>query len=100
MVVGVSAEGLDERWLGRILDRSSVEDLIALGKKFGFDPAFEGGEGETFVLDCSLFSKEIVVLDSSTHGKHGYYYLNIQEALLSEKPLAKINLTHLHLLER
>lgn len=90
MVVGVSAAGLGEEWLGRILDREALEELNALSRKFKFNPAFEGGEGETFVLNCPLFLKEIVVRNASKHKISSYYYLKIERAELLEKPLKKL----------
>jgi len=75
MVVGVSAAGLDESWLGRILDSSALDELEYLSKKYGFNVAFEGGEAETFVLDCPIFKKRIEIKDAKKHwdGVRGYY---------------------------
>ncbi len=61
MVVSVSALGLDRRWLGRVLDNAAIDELMALSRKFRFHPGLEGGEGETFVLDCPLFRASVVV---------------------------------------
>jgi len=75
MIVGVSAAGLDERWLGRILNSSALNELETLSKKHGFSIAFEGGEAETFVLDCPTFKKKIEVKDAKKHwdGVRGYF---------------------------
>ncbi|MGH9933806.1 MAG: diphthine--ammonia ligase [Nitrososphaerales archaeon] len=75
MIVGVSAGGLDESWLGRILDSSALNDLETMSKKHGFSIAFEGGEAETFVLDCPVFKKRIEVKDAKKHwdGVRGYF---------------------------
>jgi len=35
-----------------------------LSQKFGFNLSFEGGEAETFVTDCPLFSYPIKILKS------------------------------------
>ncbi len=67
MIVGVSASGLDERWLGRILDSSALKELESLSKKHGFSIAFEGGEAETFVLDCPIFKKRVEIRDGKKH---------------------------------
>ena len=48
-IVDVAARGLDESWIGRILDEESVEDLIELSEEYGFHAAGEGGEFETRV---------------------------------------------------
>ena len=75
MIVGVSAAGLDERWLGRILDSSALNELESLSKKHGFSIAFEGGEAETFVLDCPIFKKRIEIRNAKKHwdGVRGYF---------------------------
>jgi ABC transporter with metal-binding/Fe-S-binding domain ATP-binding protein len=54
-VVGVFAEGLDERWLGRILDDEAAERLEALHSSLGVSPTGEGGEYESLVLDGPNF---------------------------------------------
>lgn len=75
MIVGVSAAGLNELYLGRVLDLSMLRELESLSKKYGFSIAFEGGEAETFVLDCPIFKKRIEVKDAKKHwdGVRGYY---------------------------
>ncbi|MEM3004240.1 MAG: diphthine--ammonia ligase, partial [Candidatus Bathyarchaeia archaeon] len=63
MVVAVAALGLDQRWLGRTLDRDAVEELGRLHVRYGLNPSGEGGEYETFVVDSELFRRRIVVSD-------------------------------------
>ena len=83
MIVGVSAGGLDEGWLGRILDHSALKELESLSRKYGFSIAFEGGEAETFVLDCPIFKKKIKVKDARKHwdGVRGYYEMLSAETI-------------------
>jgi len=57
IITGVSADGLDESFLGRKIDNKLIEDL----KKLNIHLGGEGGEYETFVLDCPLFKKKIIV---------------------------------------
>lgn len=85
MVVGVYAEGLGEDWLGRILDEDMLAELKDLNRRLDIHIAFEGGEAETFVLDCPLFKRRIEVLDVQRHwhGDHGF--LEIKDAKLVEK---------------
>jgi uncharacterized protein (TIGR00290 family) len=61
IVTSVSAEGLGEEWLGRRLDERAVEELLSLSKKFGFNPAGEGGEYETLVLNAPFFRHRLEV---------------------------------------
>lgn len=85
MVVSVSALGLDQGWLGRILDGKAVDELVALGRKFRFHVGLEGGEGETFVLDCPLFRERVEVSESSIHWRGDSGYLQISKAHLMKK---------------
>jgi diphthine-ammonia ligase len=85
MVVSVSALGLDQSWLGRILNDEAVDELVALGRKYRFHVGLEGGEGETFVLDCPLFRQRVEVLESNTHWRGDSGYLQISKARLVKK---------------
>jgi diphthine-ammonia ligase len=88
-VVSVSALGLDESWLGRTLDEKAIEELVALGAKYRFHIGLEGGEGETFVLDCPLFSKRIEIVSSEKHWRGDSGFLEIKEA----RAVPKLNRT-------
>ncbi|MCK4729691.1 MAG: diphthine--ammonia ligase [Candidatus Aenigmarchaeota archaeon] len=64
IITGIAAEGFTEKWLGREIDEKCVEDLIELNKKYKTSIVGEGGEYETFVLDCPIFSKRIKIVES------------------------------------
>ncbi len=85
MVVGVSAMGLDQEWLGRVIDREALARLVKLSRKYGFNLTFEGGEAETLVLDCPLYSKRLVVRKAQARwdGQRGIF--EILEAELVHK---------------
>jgi len=57
----VSSDGLDDTWLGKPISKSDIDTLMHLSDKFGFNLNFEGGEAETFVIDCPLFSNSIKI---------------------------------------
>lgn len=61
MIVGVFAYPLDESWLGKIIDEKFIIDVKELNKKYKIHVAGEGGEFESFVLNCPLFKKELEV---------------------------------------
>lgn len=73
MFVGVSAEGMDESWLGRYLDAKAMNDLLMLRGKRGVDPCGEGGEYETLVLDGPNFERPLEIDDAQRvwDGKRG-----------------------------
>jgi diphthine-ammonia ligase len=85
IMTGVAALGLDESWLGRTLDKDAIDDLARLHAKYGVNPGLEGGEGETFVLDCPLFERRIEVISSKKHWKGDAGYLEILDACLVAK---------------
>ena len=60
----VSSDGLDDSWLGKIISKSDIVTLKGLSEKFGFNLNFEGGEAETFVINCPLFSNSIKINQS------------------------------------
>ena len=61
VLTAVAAEGLDKSWLGRKFTFKDVEKLQQLQQKYGLNVAGEGGETESLVLDCPLFTKKIVL---------------------------------------
>lgn|SRR3989344_3404680 len=67
IIQAVAAPPLDEAWLGRRLDTACLVDLIELNKEHGIHITGEGGEYESLVLDCPLFSKKIIVTESEKH---------------------------------
>lgn len=58
-IVGIFAYPLEQEWLGRIIDTSTITEFAALGDTIGFNPAGEGGEYETFVSDGPCFKSRI-----------------------------------------
>ena len=61
IMITVSSDGLDDSWLGKTIGLSEIASLKKLSDKFGFNLNFEGGEAETFVIDCPLFSNSIKI---------------------------------------
>ena len=54
-IVKVAADGLNDSWLNKVIDKNSLQDLIKLSKKYRFNPAGEGGEYESEIISCPLF---------------------------------------------
>lgn len=64
IISSVSSGGLDDSWLGKIITKNDIFALHNLSQKFGFNLNFEGGEAETFVVDCPLFLNPINIIKS------------------------------------
>lgn len=75
IITSVSSGGLDDSWLGKKIGKEEIKELHHLSKKFGFNLNFEGGEAETFVLNCPLFSHPIEILkeEKSWDGYRGRF---------------------------
>ena len=61
VVSGVFAYPLDEKFLGRKIDEKFVEEMRVLKEKYKINPAGEGGEFESFVLNCPLFKSGLKI---------------------------------------
>ena len=61
IITGVFAYPLDKSWLGRKIDNQFIQEVKELQKKYKIHPAGEGGEFETFVLNCPLFKKPLKI---------------------------------------
>jgi predicted ATP pyrophosphatase (TIGR00289 family) len=85
MICGVAAWGLDESWLGRIIDDETIDELVRLNEKYHVDIAFEGGEAETLAIDGPIFKKRLEILKykKEWHLDSGVYI--IEDATLQEK---------------
>ncbi|MFH1445069.1 MAG: diphthine--ammonia ligase [Nanoarchaeota archaeon] len=76
MIIGVASDGLSKEWLGRVIGEAELRKLRELSQKHRFHLAFEGGEAETFVLDCPLFKRRIEIKEAEIkwEGDSGFYF--------------------------
>jgi uncharacterized protein (TIGR00290 family) len=81
IVVATQANLLDEKWLGRKLDKSFLEDIKKLKN---IDVCGENGEYHTLVVDGPIFRKRIDISKSEKVLRDGYWFLDIQEYGLTE----------------
>ena len=77
IITGVAAYPLDRTWLGRTIDSGFIEQVRDLHDNLGLNPAGEGGEFETFVMDCPLFSSQLVMQSSEITGAHHTYRMEV-----------------------
>jgi asparagine synthase (glutamine-hydrolysing) len=63
IITKIAGYGLNRNYLNKLIDKDILSNLIILENKLGFNVAGEGGEYESFVLDCPLFNKKIKVLE-------------------------------------
>jgi len=89
ILAGCMAMGLDQSWLGRLVDEVALKELETIGRRYGLNLAFEGGEAETFVTDAPIFTKRIQIIEAMPVWARDSGYLNIIRAELAEKGRAK-----------
>lgn len=65
-IAAVACGGLGKEWLGRTVDVKAFEELKALSERHRFHLGFEGGEAETFVTYCPMFSGRIRILSGKS----------------------------------
>jgi len=86
LISGIFAYPLKEELLGKIINKDIINQLEKLQKEFQLNPAGEGGEIETTVLDAPFFKKKIEVTEHETkYDKYAGTY-KIKKAILKQKP--------------
>jgi len=85
VISGVFAFPLDANYLGRRIDKQFIEDMREMHEKHQINPAGEGGEIESTVLDAPYFKKKIIIKESEiSYDNHAGVFL-IKKAELVEK---------------
>ena len=85
----VSAEGLGKEWLGSRLDEQRVRDLIKMKAQYGINASGEGGEYETFVSDCPIFRKRIIISEGVLDWKRNCGTWSIKKFIVETKGLPR-----------
>lgn len=78
IITGVFAYPLDKKWLGRQIDKDFIEKFKELKEKFGINPAGEGGEFESFVINCPMFKHELKIKDSEIFGEGNAWKMSLK----------------------
>ncbi len=87
IITGVFAEPFDEKWLGKEINEEVVKKLEELAKKHKINPAGEGGEIETFVVNGPIFKKALEIISAEIKYSNYRGIYEIKEAKLAEKEL-------------
>ncbi|MEM4719720.1 MAG: diphthine--ammonia ligase [Candidatus Pacearchaeota archaeon] len=61
IISAVAAYPFDKSWVGKEIDEKTIVELKKIYEKFRINPAGEGGEFESLVLNCPFFRKELKV---------------------------------------
>ena len=85
VIVGCYAEGLDESWLGREIDRGAADELRTLRKRYGISVIGEGGEYESMTIDSPMHSRPLSVIEYEKEWKKGSGTLVVKKAELADR---------------
>jgi len=85
LIVGVFAEGFDATWLGRTLNKQTIEEITMIQERYGINPAGEGGEYETLVIDGPIFKQSILIEHATSVWNRDSGIYQIQKVSLKEK---------------
>ena len=92
MLLKVASMGLNEKFVGKLLDTKMLNTFKELADKWGMNVAGEGGEYESLVLDCPLFKtrklridKFDIILHSAQSKDAPVYYLKPLQISLVDK---------------
>jgi len=62
-LISISAYPLNEKYLMKKINKEFLNELIKLNEKYGLNICGEGGEYESFVIDCPIYKKKIKIID-------------------------------------
>ncbi len=77
IIISVSAEGLNEKFLGRRFDNELIADLMKVHEKYGINLAGEGGEYESFVVGLKG-GERIRIISQKTEWSGSTGYLDVE----------------------
>jgi len=78
IIIGVSAYPLNASWLGRVIDESFIRDVTKIHEKYNIHVAGEGGEFESFVLDCPMFKRPLEVTGADFTGEDNSWKMEVE----------------------
>jgi len=78
VIIGVFAYPLDKSWLGREINQEFIKATKDLYEKYQINPAGEGGEFETFVLNCPLFKRGLEIKNKIVTGSKNSWKMEIE----------------------
>ncbi len=77
IVTGVFCYPLDQSWLGKKINQDFIRNVTKLHDQYKINVSGEGGEFESFVLNCPLFKKPLQVIDKTITGQKNSWSMEI-----------------------
>ncbi len=92
IITQITTQGLDPKLIGvPITELGQVEAIVRAARRYGFHPAFEGGEAETFVLRAPLFRRSICLEGHRVKVMEFDWFLEVSSASLCDRPTTIID---------
>lgn len=85
IITKISTMGLPKSFLAKPITVEHVEEIIRLSHKYGFNPAFEGGEAETLVIDAPHYLSKICIEGDTRSVSEFEHIVRISRYWLGEK---------------
>jgi diphthine-ammonia ligase len=86
-VIATRADLLGSEWLGRIIDRQFLKDVVSYNKDI--TPCGEAGEFHTLVVDGPIFKKCLEISDTAPARRGEHWFWDIKKIKLLEKVQGK-----------
>ncbi len=84
IITGVACYPLNESWLGRMIDKKFIKDVLLLEKKYKINPAGEGGEFETMVIDSPVHKYSLKIVEAKKIFSKNYGFYEIKKVELEK----------------
>ena len=84
-IAGIAAYPFDDTWLGKQITQETIQQLVNMQREFKINPAGEGGEIETIVLDGPNFKKQIQTTKTTTVYENHAGVWHIEHAQVIQK---------------
>lgn len=85
IITGVYAHGLDQTWLGKEINKETLQKLVELNKKYQLSLVGEGGEYESLVLDAPIFKKRLEIIKAEINYENNSGVFGVKEVKLVDK---------------
>jgi uncharacterized protein (TIGR00290 family) len=86
IVVSTQADLLGKDWVGRRIDGTFLDDIVA---RADVDPCGENGEYHSLVLDGPLFSQRLEIAEAEPVLLGGYWFLDIRDYGLASQTMIR-----------
>jgi diphthine-ammonia ligase len=85
IITGIFAYPLTKEWLGKEINKETIEKLAEMREKYKINPSGEGGEIETTTIDGPTFKRRIKIIRSEIKAEENSGVMIIKKAVLEDK---------------